>query len=50
MPGTVTEWPNWSMALPLPLEAIEHEPLPRAIAGTLARSRPRPPQDAGRAV
>jgi 4-alpha-glucanotransferase len=39
MPGTVTEWPNWSIALPLPLEAIEREPLPRAIAGVLARGR-----------
>ncbi len=41
MPGTVTEWPNWSIALPLPLEALEEERLPRAIADTLARSRPR---------
>jgi 4-alpha-glucanotransferase len=40
MPGTVTEWPNWSLALPQPLEAIEGEQLPQAIAGTLAHSRP----------
>ncbi len=55
MPGTVTEWPNWSIALPLPLEAIEEEPLPQAIAGTFARSRPRSTtatgqEDAGRGV
>jgi 4-alpha-glucanotransferase len=52
MPGTVTEWPNWAIALPLPLEAIEGERLPQVIAGTLARSRPRASSqgDAGRAV
>jgi len=54
MPGTVTEWPNWSIALPLPLEAITKERLPKAIADTLARSRPRamaasPQEDTARA-
>ncbi|HEY3189005.1 MAG TPA: 4-alpha-glucanotransferase, partial [Solirubrobacteraceae bacterium] len=29
MPGTVTEWPNWSIALPRPLEALERQALPR---------------------
>ncbi len=29
MPGTVTEWPNWSLALPQPLEEIETAALPR---------------------
>jgi 4-alpha-glucanotransferase len=37
MPGTVDEWPNWSMALPDPLEAIEQADLPRAIARALGR-------------
>jgi 4-alpha-glucanotransferase len=37
MPGTVTEWPNWSLALPQPLEEIEQAALPRAIAAALAR-------------
>jgi len=37
MPGTVTEWPNWSIALPQPLETIEQAPLPRSIARALAR-------------
>ena len=36
MPGTVDEWPNWSLALPEPLEAIEQAALPRAIARALA--------------
>jgi 4-alpha-glucanotransferase len=39
MPGTVDEWPNWSIALPAPLEAIEQAPLPRAISRTLAVGR-----------
>jgi 4-alpha-glucanotransferase len=37
MPGTVTEWPNWSLALPRPLEEIEEAPLPRQVAAALAR-------------
>ena len=36
MPGTVDEWPNWSLALPEPLEAIEQADLPRTIARALA--------------
>lgn len=37
LPGTIDEWPNWSIALPEPLEAIERAPLPQAIARTLSR-------------
>ncbi len=37
MPGTSTERQNWSLALPLPLEAIQAHPLPRKLAGVLAR-------------
>jgi 4-alpha-glucanotransferase len=37
LPGTTTEWPNWSIALPMPLEELEQRPLPRAIARALAR-------------
>ncbi len=37
MPGTVTEWPNWSLSLPLPLDEIEEAPLPRKLAATLMR-------------
>ncbi len=37
MPGTLAEWPNWSLALPLPLEELEKQPLPRAIARDLGR-------------
>jgi 4-alpha-glucanotransferase len=39
MPGTVNEWPNWSLALPGPLETIEQAPLPRAIARVLSPGR-----------
>jgi len=37
MPGTIDEWPNWSLALPAPLEEIETADLPRAIAKSLMR-------------
>jgi len=37
MPGTVTEWPNWSLALPKTLEELEEAALPRALAAALAR-------------
>jgi 4-alpha-glucanotransferase len=37
MPGTVTEWPNWSLGLPRPLEEIEEAPLPRKLAAALER-------------
>ena len=46
MPGTTREWPNWSLALPAPLETLEQAPLPRAIAAAL-RERG---ADAGRAA
>ncbi|MBI4493329.1 MAG: 4-alpha-glucanotransferase [Chloroflexi bacterium] len=38
MPGTTAERPNWSLALPLPLEAIETVPRVRAVAAALRRS------------
>jgi 4-alpha-glucanotransferase len=37
MPNTTAEWPNWSLALPCPLEAIERHPLVRAVATALQR-------------
>jgi hypothetical protein len=37
MPGTVTQWPNWSLALPRTLEEIEDAELPRTIAQVMAR-------------
>jgi 4-alpha-glucanotransferase len=39
MPGTTVQWPNWSLALPQPLEAIESLELPRQIADGLNRTR-----------
>jgi 4-alpha-glucanotransferase len=47
MPGTTVEWPNWSIALPAPLESLETAPLPRRLArilggrGKTRVSRPR---------
>ena len=35
MPGTVDQWPNWSMALPEPLEVLEQAALPSAVAAAL---------------
>jgi 4-alpha-glucanotransferase len=37
VPGTTNERPNWSIALPRPLEALETTPLALRIAATLAR-------------
>ncbi len=37
LPGTVTEWPNWSLALPLSLEELEQQELPPRIARALDR-------------
>jgi 4-alpha-glucanotransferase len=34
---TSAEWPSWSLALPVPLEAIEQEPLVQAVAAVLRR-------------
>ena len=35
MPGTMDEWPNWCLALPMPLEEIETHPLANAVADAL---------------
>jgi 4-alpha-glucanotransferase len=37
MPGTTTQWPNWSLALPGGLEALENSALPQRIAAGLNR-------------
>jgi 4-alpha-glucanotransferase len=37
MPGTVNQWPNWSLALPRTLEEMEEAELPRQIAAVLRR-------------
>ncbi|MDQ1488467.1 MAG: 4-alpha-glucanotransferase [Actinomycetota bacterium] len=37
VPGTVDERPNWSMALPVPLEELEESPVAGAIADALRR-------------
>jgi 4-alpha-glucanotransferase len=39
MPGTLDEWPNWRIALPMSLEEIEADPRPRAVAHALDRRR-----------
>jgi 4-alpha-glucanotransferase len=38
MPGTTSQWPNWRLALPGGLEALEAAELPRRIAKALRRS------------
>ncbi|MDQ3896809.1 MAG: 4-alpha-glucanotransferase [Actinomycetota bacterium] len=42
MPGTVDQWPNWRIALPLPLEELEQDPRPRAVAAALDRKKRSP--------
>jgi len=39
MPGTEDGWPNWSLALPEPLDAVLARPLTGAIAEALADGR-----------
>lgn len=40
MPGTTDAWPNWCLALPLPLEEIEEEPLTRRVAAEMQAPPP----------
>jgi 4-alpha-glucanotransferase len=37
MPGTTEEWPNWSLALPEPIDDLEKRPLTRSVASLLRR-------------
>jgi 4-alpha-glucanotransferase len=37
MPGTTTEWPNWSLALPQTLEQLEAAPLAAAVGAAIDR-------------
>jgi 4-alpha-glucanotransferase len=37
MPGTTDQWPNWSIALPVPLEELEDDPGPCRLAEVLRR-------------
>jgi 4-alpha-glucanotransferase len=39
LPGTVTEWPNWCLALPAPLEAVEKDERVERVATALRRGR-----------
>jgi len=39
VPGTTSEWPNWRLALPQPLEEVEQASGPRRIADAMARAR-----------
>jgi len=36
MPGTIAQWPNWCLSLPLPLEELEQNQLAAAIARHLS--------------
>jgi 4-alpha-glucanotransferase len=46
MPATITEWPNWSVALPEPIEALEKSRVAARIARALGKRAPRKPQRA----
>jgi 4-alpha-glucanotransferase len=39
MPGTTDAWPNWSLALPVPLEDLERAALPNRLANLMDRGR-----------
>lgn len=36
MPGTIDEWPNWSLSLPVPIEDLEGSALARAVIDRLS--------------
>jgi 4-alpha-glucanotransferase len=38
MPGTIDEWPNWRLALPMTLEVLQRHPLPREVARAMRRT------------
>ena len=40
MPGTTDERPNWSLALPAPLESVVDDPVVRAVAAAMATTGP----------
>jgi 4-alpha-glucanotransferase len=39
MPGTIDQWPNWSLVLPQDIEAMMEAELPRRIASVLNRGK-----------
>jgi 4-alpha-glucanotransferase len=39
MPGTVTQWPNWSWAIPAPSDQVLNGPLAKAIAAEARKTR-----------
>lgn len=39
MPGTVTQWPNWSWAIPAPSDDVLNGPLAKAIAAEARKTR-----------
>ncbi len=47
MPGTIDSWPNWSIALPVPLDDLMTDPRPRAVARALSRPAPTSASSAG---
>lgn len=39
MPGTIDQWPNWRIALPMPADRLLRTPLARSIAATARATR-----------
>jgi 4-alpha-glucanotransferase len=46
MPGTIDQWPNWRLALPVPLDELPQHPLARRVAEALRQGREDGPQPA----
>ncbi|HEY4375554.1 MAG TPA: 4-alpha-glucanotransferase [Acidimicrobiales bacterium] len=40
MPGTTTEWPNWSIPLPVPIDDLDAQPLVTPVIDALRATRP----------
>jgi len=43
MPGTIDQWPNWSVVLPQDIETMVEAELPQRIAKALGRGVPSDP-------
>jgi 4-alpha-glucanotransferase len=44
-PGTIDEWPNWRIPLPVTLDALAAHPLVQQVAATLAHGAAHPPPE-----
>jgi 4-alpha-glucanotransferase len=44
LPGTTDEWPNWRVALPASIDALDEQPTAVAVATVVTQGRVAPPR------